>query len=122
MILSLIIGYVIGRIASKKSLALTFSVLLGALLGLTATYTLIPLLYPIFTGDAGLIVIPEFDSIGIMFLIPDFVIYNEIVYMLTRSYIIDFVFLFTGVFFTAIGAWLGSTPRIKKSTLVFEQP
>lgn len=120
MILSLITGYVIGRFVSKRSLAVAFGVLLGAALGLIATYTLIPLLYPILTGDAGLIVIPEFDSIGIMFLIPDFLIYTETVYMLTRSYIIDFVFLLTGAVFTTIGTWLGSAKRPEKGTAVFE--
>jgi hypothetical protein len=120
MILPVITGYVIGRLLSKRSLAIVFGILVGAVLGLVATYTLIPLLYPIFTGDAGLVVIPEFDSIGIMFLLPDFIIYTETVYMLTRSYIIDFVFLITGAIFSAIGTWLGLRYHSVKSKEVFQ--
>jgi len=119
MILPIVIGFVIRKIVSKKSQAFTVAALLGALMGLIATYTLIPLLYPMFAGDAGLVVIPEFDSIGIMFFIPDFIIYKETVYFLTRSYLIDSVFLITGVFFTTIGAWIGSTQRIESRETAF---
>ena len=121
MILPLIIGYMFGKFVNRRFRAIAFGVLLGAALGLVATYTLIPLLYPIFTGDAGLVVIPEFDSIGIMFLTSDFVIYTETVYFLTRSYIIDLVLVFTGALFAALGVWIGSTRVTKKPIEPFEE-
>jgi hypothetical protein len=120
MIFPLISGYIIGRWVSKKAYAIILGVLIGSVLGLISTYVLIPLLYPMYTGDVGLIVVPEFDSIGIMFLTPDFVIYTEIVYMLTRSYIIDLVFLVTGAFFTTLGTLFGSAHRIERNEVLFE--
>lgn len=66
MILPAIIGYVVGKYMNSKVHAFLLSVLLGVVLGLIATYTYIPLLYPLFSGEAGLVVIPEFDSVGIM--------------------------------------------------------
>lgn len=120
MILPLISGYITGRWVSKKAYAIILGVLLGTVLGLISTYTLIPLLYPLYAGEVGLVVIPEFDSIGIMFLTPDFVIYTETIYMLTRSYIIDLVFLATGAFFAALGTLFGFTHRIEGNKVLFE--
>jgi hypothetical protein len=121
MILSVITGYVFGRFVYKRSLAVTFGVLLGVLLGLIASYSFLPLLYPIFAGEAGLIVSPGFTSIGIMFLIPDFVVYTEAVYILTRSYFIDVVFAGTGVIFASLGTWFGLSHRVERSKVPFEQ-
>jgi hypothetical protein len=114
MILPIIVGFVTGRFVSKKSQAVLGALLIGAAVGLFASYTLIPLLYPIFTGDAGLVVIPEFDSVGIMFLLEDFVIYTETVYMRTRSYVIDLVFVLTGAIFSALGTWVSSSYHYKR--------
>ncbi len=121
MILPAIIGYVVGKYMNSRVLAFLLSVLLGIVLGLIATYTYIPLLYPLFSGEAGLVVIPEFDSIGIMVLLPDFIVYQEAVYMLTRSYVIDSVFLITGAFFAALGTWVGSANQTTKTTTLFEE-
>ncbi len=90
-------------------------------MGLLSTYSLIPLLYPLFTGEVGLVVIPEFDSLGIMFFLPDFVIYTETVYMLTRSYIIDLIFLMTGISFTVIGTWIDLHQHKKAVTDAFQE-
>ncbi len=117
----LVSGYIIGRLVSKKTYAIILGVLLGAVFGLISTYTFIPLLYPLYVGEVGLVVVPEFDAIGIMFLTPDFVIYTEIVYMLTRSHIIDLVFLTTGAFFTALGILLGSAHRIERNHVLFQE-
>ncbi|MFW9769766.1 MAG: hypothetical protein ACFFEM_13170 [Candidatus Thorarchaeota archaeon] len=108
MILPMIVGFVIGRVVSRKSLVLTTALLIGAGVGLIASYMFIPLLYPIFAGDAGLVVGPEFHSIGIMILTENFVIYKEAVYMMTRSYVIDLVFIMTGGIFSVVGAWEGT--------------
>jgi hypothetical protein len=108
MILPIILGFVIGRLVSRKSLVIVAALLLGSGIGLIASFTLIPLLYPFFAGSAGLVVIPEFHSVGIMVLTPDFIIYNESVYMMTRSQVIDTLFLLTGAVFSLIGAWEGS--------------
>ena len=121
MILPLITGYVFGRIVRKKSIAIVIGLLLGTVLGLIATYTLIPVLYPIFAGDAGLVVIPEASAIGIMFLTSDFIIYFEIIYMPTRSFIIDLVFVVTGVFSAVVGTWFGSTYHTERKTTPFEE-
>ena len=120
MILPLILGYAIGKSMEKRRYAIVIGFILGAAMGLFSTYTLVPLLYPIFVGDAGLVVIPEFYSIGIMFLVPDFIIYTEIVYMLSRSYIIDLVFAVTGVVFVVLGTLLGSSHRTVRITTTFE--
>ena len=114
MILPIIIGLIIGKFVSKRSLAIPIALLLGSAVGLIASYTLIPLLYPIFTGTAGLVVIPEFRVVGIMIFLPDFVVYTETIYMMTRSWIIDSVFVMTGAIFSVLGTWVSlSRQRIK---------
>ncbi|MHA3964786.1 MAG: hypothetical protein AM325_014745 [Candidatus Thorarchaeota archaeon SMTZ1-45] len=119
MILPGIIGYVVGKYMSRKLHAFALGILLGIVLGLIATYTFIPLLYPVYAGVLGQIGIPEFDSIGIMVLLPDFVVYSESVYMFTRSYVIDSVFLVTGALFAALGTWVGTTHRAGNTTALF---
>lgn len=66
MILPAVIGYAVEKYVNSRVPAFLLSVLLGVVLGLIATYTYIPPLYPLFSGEAGLVVIPEFDSVGIM--------------------------------------------------------
>ncbi len=120
MILPFVLGYLIGRYVGRKTLNIIIGLLLGVALGLGATYTLIPLMYPIFTGNAGLVVVPELRSIGIMILIPDFVVYTETVYMFTHSYIIDLAFTSIGAIAGALGTWYGSIHRLDKNTTVFD--
>jgi len=121
LILPIITGYIIGRLLDKRNQAFFVAIILGAAMGLLSTYSLIPLLYPLFTGEVGLVVIPEFDSLGIMFFLPDFVIYTETVYMLTRSYIIDLIFLMTGISFSVIGTWIGLHQHKKVVTDAFQE-
>jgi hypothetical protein len=121
MILPIAIGFVVGRIVGRKSIAILSALLIGSVVGLIASYTLIPLLYPIFSGNAGLVVIPEFYSMGIMILHPDFVVYTETVYMMTRSQFIDLVFVLTGAIFSLIGAWGNSSNYSRKVVVPFEE-
>ncbi|MFW9963751.1 MAG: hypothetical protein ACFFCX_09320 [Candidatus Sifarchaeia archaeon] len=121
MILPFVCSYLIGRFVSKKTLGVTIGILVGVALGLSATSAFIPLLYPIFIGETGLVVIPEYKSIGIMILIPDFIIYTETVSIFTRPYLIDFVFVLIGIFFSVFGTWYGSAHRLEKNTGVFKQ-
>ncbi|MFW9975777.1 MAG: hypothetical protein ACFFDQ_10950 [Candidatus Thorarchaeota archaeon] len=120
MILPFVFGYLIGRFVGRKTLNIIIGLFVGVALGLSATYTLIPLMYPIFTGDAGLVVIPELRSIGIMILTPDFVVFTETVYMFTRPYIIDIVFALIGAISGVLGSWYGSIHRLEKITTVFD--
>ena len=119
MILPIIIGFVVDRFVSKKSQAVLGAILIGGVLGLIASNTLIPLLYPLFWGDAGLVVIPEAHAIGIMILFPDWHIYSEVVWR-TRTFVIDLVFILTGVVFGAVGAWIGSRHQDGKISTPFE--
>ena len=119
MILPTIIGFVVGRFVSKKSQAVLGALLIGGALGLIASNNLIPLLYPLFWGDAGLVVIPEAHAIGIMILFPDWLLYSEVVWR-TRTLVIDLVFILTGVLFGAMGAWIGSRLQVGRISAPFE--
>lgn len=119
MILPIIIGFVVGKFVSKKSQAVLGAVLIGGALGLIASSTLIPLLYPLFWGDAGLVVIPEAHAIGIMILFPDWIIYSEVVWR-TRTFVIDLVFILTGVVIGAVSAWVSSRNQDGRISTPFE--
>lgn len=109
MILPIVTGYLSARFLSNRYHAVILGILLGGIMGFIASGASLPFLYPLFSGEAGLIVGPEFSSVGIMFLIPDFVIYREALYYLTQSYVIELVFVLTGILFAALGALYGST-------------
>ncbi|MFX1561163.1 MAG: hypothetical protein ACFFBL_11295 [Promethearchaeota archaeon] len=121
MILPLFVGYITGSFTSKRSQAIGFGLLIGALLGLAASYTFIPLLYPIFAGKIGEVGIPEFNSIGIMFLLPDIVVYSESVYFLTRSIVIDLCLMMTGAATAVLGVWFGSIHYVKRIATPFKE-
>ncbi|MFW9789023.1 MAG: hypothetical protein ACFFE1_15190 [Candidatus Thorarchaeota archaeon] len=110
MILPITVGFVVGRFVRKKSEALLVAIVIGSVLGIVASNTLIPLLYPLFWGEAGYVIIPEARVIGIMVLIPDLVVYSEVVWR-TRTFVISLVFLLSGTIFSTLGAWMGSRLR-----------
>jgi hypothetical protein len=81
MILSAILGYVVGRLVRHRYVGPILVLLLGVLIGLASGLLRIPLLYPLMVVQGTGVVIPEFRELVICVVLPEVQLYSELVPM-----------------------------------------
>lgn len=113
MILSIVIGYVVGRLVQHRYGAPLIVLAAGLIVGVLSGFWFVPLMYPLLVVEGTGVIIPENLELVLCFLVPEVVLYTDVV---LREFSLSISILFTmigaSVLGTLSGWWTGRVPKM----------
>ncbi|MFX1485064.1 MAG: hypothetical protein ACFFCP_17940 [Promethearchaeota archaeon] len=106
LILSLALGYVIGRIIRKRVVVFIVGLFVGVGLGLIGGFEIFPMVYPFMVTQINWVGVPEIRRVGLIFISSDVVLLQESIYFLSFSFLMISVLTIVSVIGVLCGVLL----------------
>lgn len=107
MILPFVLGALLGKYVRKKLLIVILGIVLATGIGLVAVFEIVPLLFPFVFTILNWMGIPEITRHGMVLVIPDLVLVDELVYLQSFPLILTSVSLAVSILGLVLGIVLG---------------
>jgi hypothetical protein len=107
VILPFVLGALLGKYVRKKLLIVILGIVLATGIGLVAVFEIVPLLFPFVFTILNWMGIPEITRHGMVLVIPDLVLVDELVYLQSFPLILTSVSLAVSILGLVLGIVLG---------------